>query len=345
MRDYQIKASKIVLENALNNKYIASVLGSAPSSGKTTISHLILNDYFKKFPSNKALVLTHGQNVLKNQYLNELHTPNVSIEFTYGKIGSQAQVEVGLPQTENTNKYDLIIIDEAHAFYGQKMVNEIIKKSEAKHLILMTGSVTEFNAHNQGLIYKVPTYKKYAIHYISADELEKEGVFSPIMLDAKKVTGDVTFQYQNIINHLIGRNRNVDKQMISVKTIKEAKELSIHIAKTMKVFLSTSENDSNNGQIQEFKDFKGNCALIVVYKGILGFNDPNITCLIDLKASNDLDNSYQFFARGLRKHPQGIDKTYIRASLKDYNKSVTFLHKLVSLMDGKIYRTYNGKNL
>ena len=113
---YQITAADIVLKNALSNKYLASILAACPGSGKTTVSHYVINNYLKMFPKARVLVLTEGQNVLANQYLSELVNPNIPINFSFGPIGSDVQVEVGIPQSINKRSqdtYNLLIIDEA----------------------------------------------------------------------------------------------------------------------------------------------------------------------------------------------------------------------------------------
>ena len=110
------------------------------------------------------------------------------------------------------------------------------------------------------------------------------------------------------------------------------------------VALSTSKNDQDDAEIARFKSGEAN-ALIVVGKGILGFNDPNITALFDFKSSDNLDSSYQLFARVLRKHPKSVVKSYYRVADKDYNKQVLTLHKMLGLMKEEIFTGFTGKNL
>ena len=342
---YQIKAANQVLQNALNNKYIASVLAACPSSGKTTISHICINKYLKLFPNAKIVILTEGQKVLSKQYLSELDNANVNIDFTYGEFGSNTQVEVGIPQNINKleiNKIDLLVVDECHNYYLENMDQEIIRKFNPTHQIIMTGSPTKFNLHN-----KVHS-TQYGMYYISAEELKKQGVFSGVDLDLIK-TKDKKNAHQVIkdaFDKAIKDGANLDKVMIACPTINFAKKVRdyINYHYDRKISFSTSENDKDNKEIEKFKKNITDI-LIVVDKGILGFNDKEITILFDFKASNNLDSSYQLFARILRIHPNNIRKFYYRITDSDYNNQYKHVIKMMSLMQTNIFKKFTGNNI
>jgi superfamily II DNA or RNA helicase len=342
---YQIKAAQEVLKNALNNKYIASVLAACPSSGKTTISHICINNYLELFPNTNIVILTEGQKILQDQYISELDNANVEINFTYGAFGSNAQVQVGIPQNINKlnlNKIDLLIVDECHNYYLENMDQKIIKRFSPTHQIIMTGSPTKFNLHNK--VYST----QYGVYYISAEELQKQGIFSGVDIDLVE-TKDRKNAHQVIKDALDKAkkdNANLDKIMIACPTINFAKKvkdyLNYHYGD--KVSLSTSKDDSNNTEIEKFK--KGiNKILIVVDKGILGFNDKNITTLFDFKSSYNLDSSYQLFARVLRIHPNNIRKSYYRIADNDYNKQYKHVIKMLALMKTNIFKKFTGNNI
>lgn len=336
---YQDKAANIVLKNALSGRYVASVLAACPGAGKTTISQIILNKYVAMSSDSKILVLTEGKNVLKNQYLSELKDANVEIKFTYGDFESDAQVRVGLPQSINKlswDKIDLLLIDEAHNFFLADMVQSIVKKLNPKHIVLMTGSPTQFNGNSD-----------YTIHHIAANELMKYGVFSSVTMDVSKCI-DKKNPWRAMEAVLIdakNKKDNTSKIMVACPSIEYAEKVRDYLKYIGRnVSLSTSENDKNDLEIRRFKDGQTN-ALVVVGKGVLGFNDKNITLIADLRSSSNLDSSYQLFARVLRTHPQGVRKSYYRVSDKDYNKQVLTLHKMISLMRRDIFMGFTGKNL
>lgn len=341
---YQIKAANQVLAEALSNRYKASVLAVAPGGGKTTISHHIINSYVAKYPNARILVLTEGQNALKNQYLSELQDPNVSINFSFGDFNSEAQVRVGIPQSIDQldwPSFDLLIVDEAHNFYLEPMVQNIIAKFKPKHQVLMTGSPTKYNALNSII-------KQYAMYYISAEELEAMGVYNKVDVDIVKSNSDSVDSIRKILVDARKKGDSLDKLMIACSTIKEASAVTGHLKSIGRnVAMSTSKNDPDSLLIIDFRNGDYD-TLVVVGKGILGFNDPNITLLADLRSSNNIDASFQLFARVLRKHPQGLKKSYYRvsgSSKKQYYQEVITCQKMLALMQRNIYTKYNGKNL
>ena len=342
---YQIPAASNVLDNAFSKNYGASVLAATPGAGKTTISHICINKFVLSYPSSRIVVLTEGQTPLKNQYLDELDNANVEINFTYGEFGSGAQVQVGLPQSIHNltwDEIDLLIVDEAHNFYFATMVQNIIRKYKVKHQILMTGSPSEFN-------YRNSFQKTFGMTYISVEDLKKKGVFSGVDMDVFR-TEDRKNPHRTIkelIKFAKKQNYDLSKMMIACPSIQYAKSVKDYLTvQGRKVSLSTSDSDKDNKAIAAFKAGETD-TLVVVNKGILGFNDKEITFLADLKSSPNLDSSNQLFSRVLRTHPEDKRKAYVRAASgsKDYNKQVIMLHKIVALMDKKFFKAYNGKNL
>ena len=338
---YQDTAANKSYKNLLNTKYLAAVLAACPNAGKTTISQKIINKYLADFPLARVIVLTHGQNGLKSQYLEELKNSHIQINFTYGDFSSNAQVRVGLPQSIaqlDWKEIDLLIVDEAHHYYGASTVNKIIYSLKPKHQLLMTGSPSEYTAWNQRA-----GVKKYGMYFIAAEDLEQFGVFSGVNMN---VCSSMNIEDCLILAKKSGYN--TDKLMVAVSSIDEANLVTTYFStKGRKVAQSTSDSDKEGKSIDRFKAGEFD-VLVVVCRGILGFNDPAITCLIDLRSSSNLDASYQLFARVLRKHPNGIRKSYIRGSRKgnkEYNDQVAMLYKIKSLMTRHSFQNYNGKNL
>lgn len=343
---YQIKAAEKVLTDAMSDKFIASILAACPNAGKTTISHHIINMALSLNPKMKIVVLTEGQKTLKNQYLSELQNPNIPINFTFGSFDSNAQVRVGIPQSISQldwNEIDLLIVDEAQNFYHALTVQTIIKKFNVKHQILLTGSPTKYTLHN-----KMPYLKKYAMYYISAEELKDLGVFSGVDIDVVKISNkkDPTATIQSCIERAYKNNDNLSKIMIACPSIKYAGAVSEYMKSLgRKVSLSTSKNDPDDKEINQFKAGETD-VLVVVNKGVLGFNDKNITILFDLRTTMNLDVTYQLFARVLRTHPvEGVRKAYYRIADEDYNRQVMFLHKMIGLMRKDIFSQSTGKNI
>lgn len=336
---YQETAANQILEDALNSNYLAAVLAACPSSGKTTISHIIINKYLQMFPNGRVLVLTEGQKTLQNQYLAELDNANVEITFNYGLIGSEAQVQVGLPQSINKlkwNKVDLLIVDECHNWYLENTDQDIIRKFSPSHQVIMTGSPSKFNLHNQ------TKSTKYGMYYISAEKLQKMGVFSGVDMDVIKTKNKNGIK--SIWNEAVNRGADMSKVMVACSSILQANTVSYLLRQIGRnCIISTSQNDKDSSNIQDFKNGEYD-VLIVVNRGILGFNDKMVTTLLDLKSSKNVDSSYQLFARILRVHPEGRRKYYFRLSTGSVNKEVVMLHKMVALMKDSNFKKFNGGN-
>lgn len=336
---YQKEAAEQVLKNAYDSNFIASILAACPSAGKTTISHMIINDHLEKYPNDKIVVITEGQNTLKNQYLEELKNAHVDINFSYGEFGDDVQVQVGVAQSlhklEKEN-IDMMIIDEAHNFYLAPTIQNMEKKLNPKYKILMTGSPSKYNKHNEEYS------NKFGIHYISGNKLQKMGVFSGVELNVVHESS-----LKNILSKAEKKGANLSKVMIACKDIRHANRIKQEAELLgINAFLSTSKNDKSDNQIRKFKKIDSGM-LIVVKKGILGFNDKNITTLIDMKSSNNIDASFQLFARVLRVHPKNVKKYYFRIASNDsdLNNQVIMLHKMMALMNSKMFKKFNGSNL
>lgn len=328
--EYQNIAADKVLENALNPQFLGSILAATPGAGKTYISVKVIAKYLKMFPNNRVLVLTHGQNLLKNQYLRDLKS--VAPDFTYGEFGDDVSVQVGLPQSHNkiNGPIDLLVTDEAHQFFNASLVKRIIYTLKPKHRILLTGSPSTFIKHNE-------TYpKKYGIYFISAEELQEQDVFSNLYLNLSRTT-----DINQILINAVNEGCRIDKVMIACKTIDQANKIAKEIV-GRKVVVSESASDKDGDGVDSFRKGLAD-TLIVVGRGILGLNDGEITTLIDYRASNELDNSFQLCARILRKHPrEDIRKAYFRVtSPKTLGEDSQMLYKIASFMTRDTFTRYN----
>jgi superfamily II DNA or RNA helicase len=343
---YQTHSAKTIFNNLLDESVDAVVLAATPGSGKTTISHICINKYLEEFPSAKILVLTHGQNLLKNQYIESLEDANVPIDFTFGLFSDDTQVRVGLPQAIHNmdwEEIDLLIVDECHEFYLRPMVQGIVKKLKPKHQILLTGSPSEFNRLKK-------SGKNYFITYISAEDLFGNDVFSPVDLNVVpvKYRRNARKSISDMIIEAKVKGYDLSKIMVAVRNISEARNVADYLKSIgRKVALSTYKNDRNNVVVKMFKNNDYD-TLVVVQRGILGFSDNYITGMFDLRCSESVDISNQLFARVLRKHPENIRKFYFRCGEKrsgDFNDQVIMLHKIKAMMKKKIFEQYDGTNM
>ena len=232
---YQVKAAKAVLNMALSGKYIASVLAACPGAGKSTIIIRVLNEYFAKNPSKKVVIFTHNQVILKNQMIEGFVDYNVKPEFTFGEIGSGSQVEVGIPSnSRKISEIDMLVVDEAHQYYWEEMMDKIVEEHKPQHTILMTGSPSYYVRYNKAVDSSIKTNKKFGMYFIAANELIGNDVFSPIDLDVVRYENkDVVGKIKAVFNQASKENYNMKKVMWACKSIYEATEVAFYLTNTL----------------------------------------------------------------------------------------------------------------
>jgi superfamily II DNA or RNA helicase len=327
---YQKIAVNQVLENLKSHSIV--LLGCATGGGKSYMAKDIIVELAKN-PNNKIVFLAHGQGVLRKQFI-EILDNTINGEFEYGLLGGNKQVSVGLPHFFNNNsvgKITHLIVDEAHEYFMAEMEQAICKKYNPK-VILLTGSPGKYNKR-----------RDIKCVYIPGEEMLRRNVYSAVDLDMVRIDKPcVKFSLDASFKKLQAKGAKLDKIMIVCKNIMQAKITKGYMERHgYKTALSTSDNDDSGHQIDLFKKNKEYKCLVVVNRGILGFNEGRITALIDLKGSNNLDTVNQYFSRLLRIHPEGLDKFFIRVSNgRRWNKDVQLLHDIIELMTLKTFKNY-----
>lgn len=108
------------------------------------------------------------------------------------------------------------------------------------------------------------------------------------------------------------------------------------------VGLSTSENDTNSEEINNFK-LGARTSLVLVNRGVLGLNVPTATSMLCLKQTKNREIILQCAARMFRKHPDGLKKYfYMIATRNDWNTKVKLLHDVLSLNSLATMKSYCG---
>lgn len=321
LRKYQNKACDFLLDN--DGKL---VLAMCPSSGKTETVIEFLNRFFNQNKKARVLILPHSTNVLLDNFYNRLESRDV--DFTYSNSFDESKnVDVILPQSFRhiNGDYDLIIVDEAHENYFAKTIQSIIKKSNIKKQILMTGTPSKFIGK-----------KDFKFHFFALNELGAENIpklkMKVIESDYKwngnyNANGEVksSFNYtkkqtsstiSKVFKDVMFEGNNVSKTLIICKSIKQ----SVHVKNYLDSInidseTSNSETDLSSSLISDFKDNKFK-VLIVVNRARLGYDDCDLVNMIDMSGTLNIDLIYQMYARLLRG---GSDdkKVYVRLTSKD----------------------------
>jgi superfamily II DNA or RNA helicase len=114
--DYQERVAKETLDAAMNSgKAICSIFCGG---GKTTVSQWIIKKFIKiNGRDSKILVITENNNALKAQYLEELANAHIPIDFTFGEITTDQDVQVRVGISSSLHKLpwdsiDLLLCDQ-----------------------------------------------------------------------------------------------------------------------------------------------------------------------------------------------------------------------------------------
>lgn len=151
--------------------------------------------------------------------------------------------------------------------------------------------------------------------------------------------------------HMKGKTWNdaftvIKKTMFACRSIEQAKYVFEYLKnQNIQTVLSTSDNDTESVQIQDFINQKEIQVLVVVNRGILGFDLPELETVIDMTCTGNIDRIFQLMARVLRKHPDNKPKMFFKLSpskLAGYFEDV--MNVTLSLNDERNYLKYNGKN-
>lgn len=294
------------------------------------------------------------------------------------------QVNITIPQTINYHdnpKFDLVIVDEAHHYYFAGMVQGIIRETKPKHQILLTGTPSPFIRAGYPVIPKTvndlldigmvsdlvvelasSTYNFNSKDYNADFELRnnviirKEATISTLDLLLEKVLNRLKSIFKDepikyaVLNNSIGwpiALKSLQKTMIACKSQEQAKQVYDYFySKGINCALSITDTDFNSDEIKRFKQDKECLILIVVSRGVLGFNYPEMENVIDMTASQNIDRIFQLMCRVIRKHPNGKKKLFFKIAphyLADYFEFLmTFV---LCLTDEEYYLKFNGKNL
>ena len=142
------------------------------------------------------------------------------------------------------------------------------------------------------------------------------------------------------------------KSMIACHSIEQAIQVENYFKnKGINVVLSHSiigkqGYDKDSNKIQEFQNDNKILVLIVVGRGILGFNMKELVNVIDMTCSHNLDRIFQLMCRVIRKHPDGDKKLFFKIVPEHLEYWFLNIMKAVMCLTNEYYYIrYNGKNL
>lgn len=387
------------------NPNLPIVLGAGTSSGKTIMAILKLIMFYKNRnnKNKQTLIIPAFHEILRDNFIEQL----IEIESLYGKLpfsyveikGKNASIKIKdaiknkinviicLPTTANNNvnllknKIDWFYFDEAHYFYLNTMCQKMVKQIKPKYQLLMTGSVSKYNARKN----------EYLIKYVSVNDLNKLNLISKPKVeliqssydlkntDYRSVWGSLTKnktsnKIKNIealysvakgmlltlknpfmkvttntkpIKKMLRVFGEIDKTIMVCNSIPQAKCFYhiLHPELNGKVLISHSETEREDWD--NFNKFKNDDSslLIVVNQGRIGFSMKELFNIVDFSMTKDFEIIQQMFGRLLRVSDNNPNKQkiYYKVSTTDLAKWYEYVMRCVMcLMHMKWYSTYEG---
>lgn len=373
LRDYQ-KSVLTSLKDRISLGLKSTVIAAAPSSGKTEMAIAFIQDNLDK----NILLLPHGTNVIKHQW--ESRLPKECRRVTV-MLHQALNLELkNNPQFLIDNKFDYLIIDEAHEFTFGKQISKNLDRFRGAHVIYLTGTPSKFIAlgHDPIIVDAISLIDKgyvadlYCgicssnVEFLGSD-LNRDGnatksgikkldknVNSDLstLLDSmyKRLTSSIT-KDKPVLNEwlkLTPSMGGLDKTIIATDSVDSAHKVAKYFtSKKVTALVSDYKSDPESEKVQEFinSDVK---ILVVVNRCVLGFNLEHLTNVVDMTGSHNIDRIYQLYARVMRKDKRDPNKKkyffkIVPENMSDYYKF--YMTAALCLMDESFISKYNGKNL
>lgn len=362
------------------------VLAAAPGAGKTEMAFAIIRRVLAKRLASRVLVLAHGTTVLRRQFA-ERAVVELGAEMVHEHVrgrkppASGAVVIVALPQSlhrrENLLACDLVIVDEAHEFYDAEMAKRVIRKVGAKSVVLLTGSPSRFIARGLPLhsfsLHQImkecpgavcdPAIDLVASEFlIPYDRFNHDGeVKKDVRFGRAATKATLDGLLEKMVAHLPRRRgravsgwqatiAEMGKTIVACRSLALARQVASYFRdRGVNAGLSTHKDDLGSEEIQRFKDDATMALLIVVRRGVLGFNFPELLNLVDMTGTINIDRIFQMFARVVRPHPTRpkTRKLFVKMTpkgkMEGYTKDV--MSAALQLGRKETFETFNGGNL
>ncbi len=326
-----------------------------------------------------TILRTQFFNVLKESKPDFTYASASSCE-EYQRYSQTKQVVVTLPQTisrcAKISNIDLLVVDEAHEFYFAKTVKNIINQGKVKKQLLLTGTPSEFILNKFHIIpialntvYDVGMISDFYVEIASSNynfefkdfngdgdlvnpnrsfhkantEKTLDELIKSIVVYLKSIRGN---DYTNLIPEWLPTLKSLKKTMIACKSQYQAKQVLKYFQKIgVNAVLSISDTDVDSEEIKKFVNNQDILVLIVVGRGILGFNYPELVNIVDMTMSYNIDRIYQLLCRIARLHPNGDRKLFFKIApqmLTDYYQHI--MTAVCMLTEEEFFLKYNGKN-
>ena len=285
----------------------------------------------------------------------EVHSqkPNRNVNpFTFKKVAGTIKelgpekVLIALPHAFRRafpkGKIKALIVDEAHHYYHSDMVQKIIKHYKPEYQLLLTGTPSPFVKSKEFSLVSMPVgelldknviahatveivesaYKYNDSSYTNKNEIKAGLRFKN--KDTNRTLENVLAFLQKKLAKANGRfdwsqaTDSMQKTFIACKDQKQARQVRKYFkSQGVDAAISTTDTDKGSCEIKRFVSTPDCKILIVVARGVLGFNMPELGSVIDMTGSHNIDRLFQLMSRVIRKHPKVKKKLFLKLTNKE----------------------------
>ena len=342
------------------------VMAAGCGAGKTDMTISIIQKLLLSKPKLRILVLTHGQTYLRRQFVRRVVEVKARgglwLDFTYEQITGtpkklgKSSVLVGLPHAFASlpdGTIDMVVVDEAHHFYFSDMIRSILYRYQPKYQLLLTGSPSKFIAAGDFPIVSVSSGELLACNIIAnpyvelcqttadytlSDFTESYGLKGSVKMSSKAISKTARDLVAQIGSNIKG------KTFIACRYQKQARVVAeVLNGMGIKSVVSSMDYDKDSSNFDAFTEDPSIRVLVVVARGVLGFNMPTLTTVVDFTFSYNPDRIFQLMARGGRRSAADQKKTFIKvvptSMLATYLLAMNFT---VGLSNKEVYESYDG---
>ena len=336
LRDYQLEPVAIGIEFFNTPKMAPSIIVAPTAFGKS-----IVIAYIAKGINEKVLVIQPSKELLEQNYNKLINLGGkASIysasmgekeigDITYATIGSIINIAWKFRELGITK----VIIDECDRYPRDKngQLRKFIDGMKATHVLGLTATPLKLqtNMGETGPYSKLVmltnrskhgTFFKHIIHVSQIEEIVKMGFWAPLEYQSydfntgalvynssgAEYTNDSiarAYENQNLQDKIVKKVRELQDRksiLIAVPTIEQATQLAGKIPSAAVVHGETPTGERNR-IIEEFRNQK---IRVIVQVNVLtvGFDYPELDCLITGRPTASISWWYQFVGRGTRIH-------------------------------------------
>jgi superfamily II DNA or RNA helicase len=353
------------------------LIAACPGAGKTEMGFEMVRQLYNSRDLDGAVWLAWLRTSL-------MEATRERLQKRLPALAPHLTIEIPQQHHNIEGKFDLVVSDEGHANGNEVdggQVSRLVKKTGARSTLILTGSPSKFIKRG---LKPVAVFSLAELHAAgrSSDLTIEVGLSEyPIVAEDYNKDGDVRHginytqkqtdrTLENLLDGFFARlklgrhsmgwwNRGVlklaekkwdsiltrlKKTIIACRDIKQAKQVAKYFrAQGVETLVSNYEEDKKSENMDAFSKSSAPL-LIVVDRGTLGYDNPDLVNFVDFTGSRNPDRIFQMLSRVVRPSKKISKKLFIKVmptSFADANL-IYFMEGVLNLVHREIFSTYDG---